>query len=304
MPLTAAECLRSTATPWGSSRWATHNRCGVEYDLRYNRRVYRLPVVKGITAAYDKPTPFHVGSLVHAGLRLVESGTMLPRDATAAVIDAAAVEGERFSRLDMAEAQRLLDAYWAHYGEENAGWPDGLTVIATELQLKATGLQHTGAIDTLLRDPSGGYYIVDTKTRAQRFADDADRTFATNPQFLSLSYMAQEHFDLLLPPPVIVNAIVKTKVPDFARPMVRFTQRHVDTWARNQADIEANRALLIADGAPTRNYNACAPAIGSKCDYFYFCEGSDEEKQLKYGVASAADADAEIACVAPCDVVA
>lgn len=275
--LTAADCLLSTATEWGSSRWAVHNRCGRENELRYTRGIYRLPLVNAVPSA--KPTPFHVGSLVHAGLRLVEAGVMAPAEATAAVIDAALATGQRFSQFDTYEAQRLLDAYWAHWGKENAGWPEGLLVVETERQLQATGLRHTGAIDTLLQQESDGeLVIVDTKTRAQKLPEDAASLFATNPQFLSLSYMLQEELDLPAPPPIMVNAIMKTKVPAFDRVLVRLRQEQVDTWARNQAEIETR------DEPPTSimNYNACAPSFGFKCDYLGYCHGSEEERELHY----------------------
>jgi hypothetical protein len=277
MSLTAADCLKSTATPRGSSYWATHNRCGREHDLRYRQRVYRLPVVRD-AAPTAKPIAYHVGTIVHAGIRLVESGAMGAQEAIAAIADAAALDGGRFTPYDVAEGQRLLNAYWAHWGEENAGWPDDLQIVGTEVQLKATGLEHTGAVDTLLQAPDGGLVIVDTKTRAQKLPDDAEAVCATNPQLLSLSYMLQEARDLLTPPPVIVNAVIKTKVPVFDRVLVRFTQRQVDEWALNQQAIEARGP------APLMNYSACAPAIGSRCDYFGYCHAlSDEARALHYG---------------------
>jgi hypothetical protein len=286
MPLTAADCLASTVTEWGSSRWAAHNRCGAEYDLRYNKRIYRLPMARDASPVV-KPIPFHVGTIVHAGIRLVETGTMAPQEAIAAVADAAAAQGSRFTGYDVAEGQRLLEAYWAHWGEENAGWPEGITIVGTEIQLKAAGLRHTGAIDTLIDDGSQ-LIIVDTKTRASKLPEDAERVFATNPQFLSLSYMLQESRDLENPPPVMVNAVVKTKVPDFHRVLVRFRQSQVDAWARNQQQIENNSSALQESGnggcEAVMNYSACAPAIGSKCDYFYYCHAeSEEERDLKYG---------------------
>lgn len=291
--LTAAACLESTATEWGSSRWATHNRCGQEYDLRYNRKIRRLPMTAGVTDP-SKANPLNVGTLVHGGIRLVETGSMTAAAAIEALGDAAALN-PRFSRFDVAEAERLLTAYWAHWGEEYAGWREGVIVEATELQLKAAGLQHTGAVDTLLRYPDGSVAIVDTKTRAQKLPDDCERLFATNPQFLSLSYMLQELMDLDSPPPVIVNAIVKTKVPDFDRPVVRFTQTQVDRWAGNQRLIEEQNERHVERGSKpsgdtrlyTMNYNACAPPFGYKCDYFDYCHAlGDEARALHFSEAA------------------
>lgn len=297
--LAPAELLHSTATEFGSSRYAERQRCGMAYELKYNRRI--LPVYR--------PSYFGVGSLVHAGLRQAEQGAALgleldwrepirvAREIEAARIGAmnALEEGELdrpdsgFGMQECDEAERLLGAYFTQHGEINAGWPMHLQVVALELQLSSTTLGEplTGAIDTLLlnRD-SGDLIIVDTKTSASRVPgsladpekrDRWKRGQAVRPQFLMQSWMLQEQLNLPEPASFIVNHISKAKLPICEKVPILITPEALANW-------ELNQRLLNSLGPPPaiRNYSACAPSIGEQCAYFEYCHGSEQSRTNRF----------------------
>lgn len=151
-------------------------------------------------------------------------------------------------------------------------------------------LPYTARLD-LVVEVEGIIHVVDTKTRAKGLPSNRAqyaRRLRTRAQFIGQAWLAKRAYGLSYVPPVIVNAIVKTKIPGFARLLVPLEQRDLDTWA--EAQREAAAAGLCGSAM---NYSSCAPEIGSPCAYLDYCHGSDEQRVRLFGVADLAQAVAD-----------
>jgi hypothetical protein len=236
------------------------------------------------------------GRLVHSCIHYMNAGVIAgeptPRD-WRAVLQRAGDAPYNHEPIDVREATRLMAGYYARYGTANAGWPEEAQIVASEQLLgsDALPLPYTTRVDALLR-LSGELIVTDHKSRAQRIPDeraDFARGLATRPQFVGLSWLVKQAYGLAEPPPVWVNAIIKTKIPDYDRLLVRITQSAIDQWLENQARIAA--AGLNGD---LMNYSQCAPDIGQRCWAFDWCHGSAEMRSRKFTCGDAAkEADNE-----------
>lgn len=282
----AAAYCESTATEWGTSRYDTLRTCGQAYDLRYRQGIERK-----FKAAY-----FGVGSFVHAsiawmadGLRLGEDRAWgMPLDAWEAVQQwdedpLKAVE----QQAPLLEARRLLSAYWTHWGLEGASFPD-VKILAAELPLDGViaGARITTQADLVLLLPGRGPWqeriaFVDHKTAAAAPSEDAARRYSTRPQFLETSLLLQQRLSLGAPPPVIVNTIVKTKVPKFERHTVAPRESALRLLELELADLAQRHAAF-----KTPNLSACAPHLGALCWAFDWCHGSAETREIRFQIKS------------------
>lgn len=267
------DALTPTQTTHGASRWAELRRCPRAHHLRYTLGIQRIHRID------DGVDYFALGTLIHGALAYWQRNALSWQDVIEHALDEAAGGSGLREALD---AHRLLEGYEAHWGSNPGGWPNGATVVAVE---HAMGLPpYTARADSII-DLGGELIVVDHKTRARKLPDqgaDLDeyrRELATRPQFLGLSWLAQREWSLPDPPPVMVNAIVKTKIPQYGRVLVRFDQRQIDEWAANQ-DQAAERAMRNDDPLP--NYESCAPEIGSRCWAFNWCHGSAEQRDREY----------------------
>lgn len=259
-----------TATPWGSSRFAAFRACPRKHQLRYHRHVRTVA-----DAGY-----YSLGRLVHAVLAYCAAG----HDWREMIAFASDTEGDLGI---VYEAERLCGAYFSHYGTESCGFP-GASVIGIEQALESTigGMPYSSRADLLLRLVGETVVVVDHKTRSSKVPDDRDeyiRELATRPQLLGLSALVQELFSLATPPPVLLNEIVKTKIPKFGRTMVRFTQHQINGWRLEHACC-AEGMMALGDGCGVCNLDQCAPVIpsGSRCEYFDFCHGNEAQRIAHY----------------------
>lgn len=275
-------CLESTASEYGSSRWGSYRRCEREHHLRYVEGVRRLPVVR--SAIDGKPSPLVIGQLCHSVLQFVSESVMHRDSADVLGWPHVLVAAEKLGRDPAAvdEAERLMTAYWAHYGLGNAGWPAEVKLIACEQPLAdiVGSLPFTGTAD-LIVDRNGEILVPDHKTRASKVPEDAARKWATREQFISLSRAVMRKHGLDSPPSIWVNAIVKTKIPGFERTIVRITHDMIARWEQNQT-------LLAARGltGSAMNYSSCAPDIGSECDFISYCHSQPEGRALIWNTAA------------------
>jgi hypothetical protein len=227
---------------------------------------------------------------VHAGLAYRHDG----HSSHSELLDYASSTG-RYDVGSLIEASRLLKWYFLHWGDENAGWGPDTKILGAEIPLEwlDAPLPHTGRAD-LLVEISGSTLVVDTKTRAKGLPEDRDeltawiRGQAMNPQFVSLSAMTQRKFNLPEPPAVMVNAIVKTKIPKFARVVVPITSERVELWARIHA-ASAERyleyqAAVISGKSPLQNWSNCVSMFGKTCYYSSYCFGSEESRMLNWEI--------------------
>jgi hypothetical protein len=99
------------------------------------------------------------------------------------------------------------------------------------------------------------------------------------PQFLETSLLLQQKLDLPHPPPVLVNAIIKTKVPKFDRLLVPPKESAVRLLVREMAELKD------LHGSHCRpNLAACAPYLGGLCWAYDWCHGSEETRRLRFNV--------------------
>jgi hypothetical protein len=289
-----------TQTQWGASRYGEWRRCRKAHHLRYHLGLVETPIEDDPIDEDDRPrrSYFATGRIVHGVHRWMREGAMLGESREwRAALDVTPELG--FDLECVYEAERLVHAYYALWGTDNAGFPEGTKILAVEHEMCAPERSpiapYTARADAIVELASGEIVIVDDKTRAQAFPKDRAqyaRGAATRPQFLGLSWLlrAQESYEgtrryrpsgVQLNAPVWINAIIKTKIVKVDRIMVPFTHAALDQWALAQA---ADAAAVRGEQDAPANYSACAPEIGSRCQYFTWCHGTDEERAKHFTV--------------------
>jgi hypothetical protein len=304
-----ASAALETGTDWGSHTFAEYRRCQRAFQLR--RRDGIVPA-EALGRDY-----LGIGSAVHAvlsygWLRQREAKPFEWRDALHALTRR---EGG-ITEDTYAEAERLAHGYYSHWGQSD--WdPQHCEIVAVEQLLQdgeickhcsGTGivtsersptgdtwcskcrgtctiggsfaLPYTARLDLILRI-GGELCLVDTKTRAAKIPEDRAgyaRRLRTREQFIGQAHLAMRAYGLAEPPPVIVNAIIKTKVPQFDRLRVPLELADIERWREAHA-LEAAEGL----SGDRMNYSSCAPEIGSPCRYHDWCHGSPELRALRYG---------------------
>lgn len=282
LPAAAHEALAPTLTLYGSSRFGEYRRCQRAHALKYRDGIVRLRL-----GPSDRLDYFMLGILVHAALAYFWEGLKLgiPRD-WRDVLHAATQRPDGLERDLYSEAERLLAAYFAHHQADplfGSDWPEGVEIVDVEREIidaSSFALPYTARLDLVVRI-DGTLYVVDTKTRAAKLPDNRAvyaRKLRTRAQFLGQAHLAMLAYGLEAPPHVMVNAIVKTKIPQFGRVAVPITLADVQRWREQQSRDAA--AGLQGD---SMNYSSCAPEIGSECTYLDYCHGSEEVRAKHYG---------------------
>jgi hypothetical protein len=283
LPQLAVAALEPTLTEWGSSRFGMYRTCQRAHALRYTERL--VPLRLGPALSHDY---FGLGILIHACLAYAWEGFAKGEQRDWRDVLRAATQRDRGVELDLYnEAERLCAAYWAHHGEPD--WdPEHVRIVDVERELcdaESFALPYTARLD-LVVSVDDTIHVVDTKSRAKGLPQDRvgyARKLRTRAQFIGQSHLAMRAYGLSSPPPVIVNAIVKTRMPAFARLVVPITQQDVDTWCEQQR-IDAAAGLA----GRNMNYSSCAPEMGSPCSYLEYCHGSAEQRSRLFGVAETA----------------
>jgi hypothetical protein len=261
--------LVSTATEWGSSRWGEYARCPRAHELRYHEGV-RLQ---------KEPRYFITGRFVHAAINYLQEGVIAgepePRDWRAVIARIDKHNGGPSP--ESTEALGLLAGYFSHYGTANAGWPEGARIIGSELPLRSPegtfALPYTGQADTVI-DVAGTILVPDTKTRASRIPEDSGkrlqlaRELATRPQFVGLSFNVKHALGLDHYPAIWLNAIIKTKVPQFDRLMVPISESAVEFWLTAQGEIARE---MMSNRRTIPIASSCATGFGPPCWAFDWC---------------------------------
>ncbi len=261
--------MKSTATEWGSSRWESYQRCEVEHALKYEPNRFRLPLSNPTAPARPRkgtgPNPLEVGRLVHAALEVValnqKHGT--ENDWCEALLGEA---------LDVFEAQRLVQRYLVFWGKD---WV-GFEVIEVEhpVAIAVGPMPWTTRLDVLLRDlETTRLVVVDHKTRGSMPSggDDALRDEGRcRPQFLGAIAATRVTLDLDYNPDFIIDTIVKTKTPAYARPRFAASDSNIEAWVADQTRL-AHR--YVEGAVPVRNLHACNGKY-SLCEFYDRCHES------------------------------
>lgn len=278
--------LDSTATEWGTSRYAAWFECQRKYELRYVNHI--LP--RG-TADY-----FELGSLVHAVLAWLADGVLhgITGRGWREVLDAARTRD--FDPFVILEASGLLHAYFTKWGTDNAGYPESAKILAVELPVSDAATRCTTQLDAVI-ELADELVVVNHKTRGKALPKPENRAafrrkLAVNPQFIAESYLARLNFGLDYYPPIMPNYLVKTKIPGFARELVRIAPATVDMWREAQGraldEIDATFGSVATwpitprRRLPIANLTSCVSLFDTPCVYFDWCHGSDEQRQLHY----------------------
>lgn len=266
-----------TGTSYGHSRWQSLRTCEYQHHLKYHEHIRP----KQNSPALD------VGSAVHIGLMAQELASMesIEEPIWQRAVEASPVDCE--ARL---EAARLLSAYFAHYGIDNAGWGN-YKILSVEQEMHAyKSLYWSTRVDAVVMAPAERkhsereVFVVDHKTSRSAVSDVAEfvRDCKVNPQFLGHALTYQTVFGKRVS--VLVNLVVKSRIPSFERVIVRFSDAELMNWHAEQKMYEIeNRAKLEnvvnRKRLPIKNYDACTNAVGMRCWAFDYCWGTDQDRE-------------------------
>lgn len=287
LPPEAFEALKSTLTEWGSSRFGEYRRCQRAHALRYDKGLIQLRAGPSLDNDY-----FGLGIMIHACLAYVWEGSKLRAEAYEIDPSAQSDPGPRDWRDPLSartadgkmqqalydETHRLVSAYFGHYGENDFA-ANGFKIVDVEREFTDSDsfdLPYTARLDLVVA-VADRIFIVDTKTRATAFPKDArakyQRGLRTRSQFIGQAHLARRAYGLDYTPHVIVNAIVKTKIPSFDRLNVELTDRDIETWCGAQRE-----AAAAGLSGTAMNYSSCSPDMGAPCSFLDYCHGSDETR--------------------------
>lgn len=316
LPAAAIEAATlETMSPWGASRFGTFARCNREHALRYCDGVIPKDRLFDRLDYFELGTALHaILSYAWGGF---QCGILRDwRDALAALTlrpsgidEDVYLEAERLATAyfakwgqpdwqgdteivaieELIEDGRMCDACNGD-GRDAYSAVHGLGANDATACDKCTGrgvldgtfaLPFTARLDLVLRI-AGQIVLVDTKTRASKIPEDRvsyARDLTTREQFLGQCHLAMQRWNLEEPPGLLVNAIVKTRIPSFDRLLVRPSLSDVERWRENHAKVAARGVA-----GDLMNYQSCAPPLGSRCGYLKWCHGSNEERTRHYEV--------------------
>lgn len=264
------------AGAWSHTQFAELRRCPRAHKLKYRDKLSLI----GVT-----PKALEVGSGFHTVLEIV--GERRLRDGVVHVNDwDQALMAARARLQDPSagiEITRLVGAYRLKYGHENAGYPSdhilqGVeeTLLGGELHKDIGGF--AAIADGVTHDASGELYIWEHKTAARLPSYDTKEELIeelkVGSQAMSLAYCGWKRYSRI--PKVVRNITTKTRVVDFLRVELSFSQDELLKWEEEQRSLEQ---LVPLDCA---NRDACAPPTGFKCQFFKWCHGSEEDKSTYY----------------------
>jgi hypothetical protein len=315
LPPEAIAALAPTLTEYGSSRFGEYRRCQRAHALRYRDGIVRLRLGPSDRLDYFMlGILVHAALAYHwEGLKLGIQRSW--RDVLhAATQREGGLERDLYNEAE----RLLAAYFGHHQSDPHFGsdWPEGTEIVDVEREISdgavcprcdgtrlepsrlvagemlrchscetssgggSFALPYTARLDLVVRI-DGTLHVVDTKTRAAKLPEDRAgyaRKLRTRAQFLGQAHLAMLAYGLAEPPPVMVNAIVKTKIPQFGRLVVPITLGDVTRWREQQRRDAA--AGLAGDNM---NYSQCAPEIGASCIYLDYCHGSEEVRAKHYG---------------------
>lgn len=281
--------LKSTGTPWGSTRWAEAQRCEVAHTIAYDpqrARRFGLPVIQasaGRESSWRSDDGRRVGSLVHAVLAWAADHEQRGEGCDPwAPLNRATELPNEWDPAHVSEARRLLSFYARTWGWTWAA--AGYDIVGVEVAFadEIGGLPDTGRADLILRDRSDGRLVVCDHKSAGRTPSRRDssedpeaaigRLIAVRPQFVALSHHVRLHYELDYYPDVLGNFLIRTKAPAFYRVRKKMLARTIAAWhaARVRMAGEIN-----AERAPVANLHECVGPWGD-CWAYDLCHGTKE----------------------------
>lgn len=265
---------------WSHSKFSELRRCTRAFHLKYDQK---------LTRAGFRPAALEIGDIFHTALENIGNFSLREkfRDLTVDDWEEACRQARLSVKADPrsgVEATRLVGAYRTHYDVQNAGFGDKHTLLGCEKVFLAKELHASlggfaSKADALTRDDDGFQWVWEHKTGGRMpsgTTDEIIRDVRSRPQMKALAFCARD--TLGEPVGVMHNLTTKTRMPDFLRIPLVYSEDELSSWAENQTKLEALIPLDI------QNCDACAPPVGFRCQFFEHCWGTDEEKELLYKI--------------------
>lgn len=272
---------RGGPTPWGWHRWEDLLKCPRKYDLLYNQHC-TVPA---------RSNALEFGGLLHECLALYyeEANAILSEqdDARADQLYDAYCHEPQWHRL-LAEIEnsgveayfevvedvlRVMRAYLEHYPMLRDKFLEHEIVAVEEFMDPPGPFNFTARMDLAYRAPRG-LWVVDHKS-SKAMTEDLASGWALNGQMLGLMYAAPRHWPDEQVLGLVVNILVRTKVPQFKRVTVPLYPAMVDVWVE-RLTMWVNHVLpFYADVGWPPNFASCIHRYG-RCPFYDYCETGDE----------------------------
>jgi hypothetical protein len=185
-----------------------------------------------------------------------------------------ACEQERVDIAAFEEAKRLMYGYLEHYTA------DELQPVAVEYEAGIRGV-HTCRYDALVWK-DGGLWDLETKTMAPTTASRADafEGWYLDGEVVGQVYawklsQLQERFGAPLSG-VIINGLIKSRVPEFRRIEVVVPEKVVEAYARDRQFWSQQREHFRRTGYWPKSLYGCR-SVYDRCYYFAHCRDEDAE---------------------------
>lgn len=232
------------------------------------RNLYKWIYHEGL-APKDKSMPLQVGDFTHRLLHKYRTGKLTPEliQDLPALIKEAAPENTEDLTFDVAEqAANLVLGYIQRYSNDQT-----LTFIASEIHLEVEepDFYLYARVDGLGRTQEGGLWRVETKTTSRldsAFLSGLKNSLQTGINHYLLKEVMKEKIK-----GTIFELLVKTKIPQYERSPIPFSQRIVDQCLETARGV--SRSIQRGDFYPSMrcfSYNR-------ECEYRHLCNFDSPE---------------------------
>jgi hypothetical protein len=256
----------------GWSGIAELQRCAYRYYL--NNELQATPVGPGATMS----TALQVGTYLHAFMAahyirfLPEGYPGWQKDFPGPMEFIDACANERVDVTAFEEAKRLMYGYLEHYSNEE------IQPVAVEYEAGTPGI-HTCRYDAVVWK-DGGLWDLETKTMAPTTASRADafEGWYLDGEIVGQVYAwklanLQEKFQAPLSG-VIINALIKSRVPEYRRMEVVIPEKVVEAYARDRQFWGQQREHYRRSGYWPKSLWGCR-GIYDRCGFFAHCRDED-----------------------------
>ena len=277
---------RGGPTPWGWHRWNDLLQCPRKYNLVYNQD--RLP--------HARSNALEFGGLIHECLALYyeEANAFLAenddrradklydsfcREPQWVALLNGVLDSGIESYMEVAEVvKRVMDAYLQQYPLLKDSFLTHEVVAVEEYIEVPDGPFPFSTRADLVYRTAGGLWIVDHKS-SRAMTQELTGGWAINGQMIGLTYAILQHWPDEHIAGIVINILVRTKIPQFRRVTFPLRADLIDEW-RASMDLWVNNVLPHYEslGWPP-NYSACIHRYG-RCPFYHYCEAEQDAALL------------------------
>lgn len=252
-----------------------------------------------------RPVPLVMGGAVHAflehfykfkGENLEQGFTQLEKGFDSVPKGVLSPDEVKELETQRCVARGMAETYAKVYSSDFHEFDSFLLEEHAEITLPS-GHRYHGYIDTLARDSSGSWWIIETKTAA--FMNNADDYFTDvqiNSQIAGYMHLAKEILGSF-PEGVIYNVLFKTRIrpkvgegfqaflrrvqmeyakyyqtkPYFRRERVIIGKRQLDRWYKNTNQVLQDMSEAVTHKRFYQNTHMCKNMYGGKCEFLDAC---------------------------------